>query len=307
VEADAVKGLWLLVGAAALVVAAVVADRLLLAAIQHEGTYAAQPWTRELALAADRIPKLVVLAALGVMLVGVVSTRPPAPVAWILVAAGAFVAVALPLSLAAEFEPLLPLAFEVLPLAEFALWAGTGLLLVGVVGPWLGPTSAAARRDGVGTRWVRIGVALGLAVVVAIVDGAISSAYIDASSRAGPMAAFVAWEGVGRLLVLAGLAATLRLATGDRDPLVGVIYVIGGLVVFVGLALAAQLAPPPSAGLPTDGGLPVAGYALRWLTGGFVLLGTWELIRPAAQSVVGPEDGLQASDDAAIPALPNHS
>lgn len=259
--------------AALTLAAAWVADRLLAEAVTNAGTYAGDNWSAELLLAADRIPKLVILGFLGWLAVDALQAR--ARVASVLLAVAGVVLGVLPtLVLLARYEPLLPFVTnELLWPRQFVVWTASGLLLIGLVGAVRGgrPWRLAAGP------WVRAGAAVGLIAVCWPADGLLSELFVGAA-EGRTVEAMLIFELVVRTSVLAALfvlwAMTLDAA---RSATAAAFMTVIGAVVFIGFALVA-LAMPPAAGPDEAAPAIVTGYFARWMAGGVVLIGLWEVV-----------------------------
>ena len=268
---------WWLVGVAVAVMAAgYAADRVHQAAVIHAGTYAHETGTLQLLLAADRIPKLLILVALGWMGVRVLRSGAPTGVAWTLVGIGAVVGIVPTLALAAAFGPMPQLVLDVALPHQFVPWTGTGLVVVGLLGLVVDRLPA-RKPDG----WIAAGAAVVLVAASWPVDAWFNAAFLDAAVSADAIRILVVGELVLRLAFMAALAmiAWLVLPAG-RAPVPAMATLTVGLIAFIGLAVVALfvLDPSPVAPPGTDG-VPVTGWVGRWVAGAILILGAWWMLR----------------------------
>ena len=267
------------------------ADRLLWEAQIRFGMYGGSDGTREALWLADRVPRLLLLLLLGVLLAEAWRGRLGLPIAAILLAAGALLS-AVPLvgiGLAAQWA--LPVALEIFFPYFFVAWTATGLALIGLLGIIRG--RAPLRPIPALPGWGRAALAAGLLALVIPLDALISDLFLDLALRRDAALPFTAIDVAARTSVLAALTALAILTLeGARDRIAGLTLVMIGMVAFVGLAVLAFLVEPQGAMTRGEGQVPVAGFAMRWLAGGIVLLGAWDLMRPVPQATpdltVGP-------------------
>jgi len=265
----------LLVGVTvATVAAAYVADRIHQAAVIHAGTYAFERGTQQLLLAADRIPKLVILLALGWIGVRIARSGASQAVAWTLIGIGVVVGIAPALVLAISLAPMPGLVLDLLLPHQFVPWTGAGLVVLGVVG-LTAERLPSARRNG----WIAAGAAVLLLAASWPVDAWLNAAFRDAAASGDAIRVLVIGELVLRLGFMAALAALAWLVlAAERATLPAAATLSAGLVVFIGFAFVVLfvLAPSPLAPPGTDSDrVPTTGWVGRWVAGAAVILGAW--------------------------------
>jgi hypothetical protein len=261
----------IVVAAVALLVAWA-ADRLLADAVMNAGTYAGGDGSAEFLLAADRIPKLVILGLLGWLAVDVLRGGVRFA-SLLLVVAGLVLGVLPSLVLLARYEPLMPIVSQELfwP-RQFVMWTASGLLIIGVVGA-LGGGGRWGLRAG---PWVRAGVAVGLIALCWPADALLSELFVGAADGR-TVEAMLIYELVVRTSVLAALFALCALTLdADRSAGPAGLMTAAGAVVFIGFALVALLMRP--VGPDQAPAVIVTGFLARWMSGGVMLIGLWELV-----------------------------
>ena len=278
---------WTIVAGAALLAMAWVADRLLVEATIRYGTHAGTEGTQELLLLADRLPKLVLLAAMGGLLGLIVRRGIDQASSFVLAVFGGILAAVPILAFSLGVEPLLPVARELVFPAQFFSWTAVALLVIGPIG-LLGVSAVSPRSEPI-PAWGRVVLAIALLVAVLPLDALVQDAYLEAAASGDAITAAIGWDIVARTLVLGALALALSSALrGPRDRVAGAAILVSALIPFIGLALIA-LVEPPTGSIGAEGGIPVAGYAMRWLSGGIALIGALELIAGASATTESPQ------------------
>lgn len=266
---------WLVGVAIATVATAYVADRIHQAAVIHAGTYAHERGAQQLVLAADRIPKLVILLALGWIGLRIVRSEASRAVAWALIGMGVVVGIAPALLLAITLDgAMMPnLFFDLLLPNQFVPWTGAGLVVLGVVG-LTAERLPTARLNG----WIAAGAAVLVLAASWPGDAWLNAAFRDAATSGDAVRGMLIGELVLRLGFMAALAALAWLVlSAERATLPAAAALSAGLVVFIGFAFVALFVlPPPSyLGPPGTDSVPTTGWVGRWVAGAAVILGAW--------------------------------
>ena len=262
-----------LVGVAvATLAAAYLADRIYWTAVFHAGTNASDDGARQLLLAADRVPKLVILLALG--WVGVRLVRPGSwrAVAWTLIGIGVAVVIVPAMAVILDRGVMPQLASNLLLPNQFVPWTGAGFLVLGVAG-LIVERLPSARPNG----WIMGGAAVLVLAVSWPADAWLNAAFRDAAMSADAARVMLIGELVLRLGFMAALAALAWLVLcAERAVPPAAVTLIAGLVVFIGFAFVALFVlPPPPFDSPGTDGVPTTGWAGRWVGAAVVILGAW--------------------------------
>ncbi len=266
------RGWWPLIASVAALLAAWVADRLLAEAVTNAGMYAGDHWSDELLVAADRIPKLVILGLLGWIAVEFLRRGAARAVALLLLVAGLAMGVLPTLVLLARYEPLAPfVAQELFWPRQFVMWTASGLLVIGIVGALGAPWRFGARP------WVRAVAAVGLIAVCWPADALLSDLFIGAA-EGRTVEAMLIFELLVRTSVLVALFVLCAMTLDTARSAGGAVFMtMIGAVVFIGFALLALALPQP-AGPGEAAPAIVTGYFARWMSAGVMLIGLWELV-----------------------------
>lgn len=245
------------------------ADRWLFDAYTNAGAFGGGEGARELLLVADRVPKLILLVVMAWVALEVVRDGIGRAGAAFFILAGIALAVLPSIALLTRFEPVLPIiANELYFPRHFVLWTATGLLIVGLLG-----LVGAGPRVPAGP-WVRAALAVALVALLWPADSLLNDLFIGAA-EGRTIEAMITVELVGRVGVIAALTVLLVAAVGSRhDMAAGGVMAVAGAVVFIGFALAALPNATPS--MVDQPGI-VTGHLGRWMAGGVLLLGLWEL------------------------------
>lgn len=270
---------WLVGVAVATLVAAYAADRIHWATVIHAGTYAHERGAQQLVLAADRIPKLVILLAIGWIGVRIVRSRASRTVAWALIGIGVVVGMAPALALAIT-QPMPGIVLDLLLPHQFVPWTGASLVVLGVVA-LTAERLPSARPNG----WILAGAAVLILAASWPADAWLNAAFRDAAASGDAIRLMLMGELVLRLGFMAALAALAWLVlSAERATLPAAATLSAGLVVFIGFAFVALFVVAPSAlGPPGTDSVPTTGWVGRWVAGAIVILGalwTWHRLRP---------------------------
>ena len=278
---------WLVGVAVATLAGAYAADRIHRAAVFHAGGYASDHGTQQLLLAADRIPKLVILLALGWIGIRIVRSGASRAVAWALIGIGVVVGIAPAVVLAITRDgAMMPnLFFDLLLPNQFIPWTGAGLVLVGVVA--LAPNRLPPARL---NDWIPAGAAV-LVLAASWPAGAwLNAAFGDAATSGDAVRVMLIGDVVLRLGFVAALAAlTWVVVSAEGAVLPAAATLSAGLVVFIGFAFVALfvVAPSPLGPAGNDDVL-TTDWVGRWVAGAVVVLGglwTWNSLRPGRSDI----------------------
>jgi hypothetical protein len=275
------RRMWVIGAAVATLAAAYLADRIHRDAVINAGMYAGDHGTRELLLAADRIPKLVLLLALGWIVVRIARHGASRAEAWTLVGIGVVVGIVPAMAVTLEGLRMPQFVFDLVPPNQFVSWTGAGLLVLGVVG-------LMARRlpSTIPNRWSSAGAAVLVLAASWPADAWLNAAFLDATTSVDAFRVMLLGELVLRLGFMAALVAlTWVVLSAERSVLPAAATLSAGLVVFIGFALIAVLILTPS--LQVSPGradaVPTTGWVGRWVAGAVSILGawwTWHSLRP---------------------------
>ncbi len=260
-----------------------IADRLLWEAQIRFGTYAGGEGTREVLLLADRVPRLLLLLILGALLVAAWRGLMGRPLATVLLLVGGLISVVPLVGIGFSADAPWRLALEMVFPYFFLGWTVTGMAVIGAVGllRWRGSLTSIRPLPA----WSRVVLAVGVMALAIPLDALLDGAFLELAHSGDAALPFFALDLAIRLSVLATLAALALLTLkGARDRLAGLALTVVGIVPFIGLAVLGVIGDPPGALLRGEGGVPVAGFAMRWLAGGIVILGAWELVRSVPRS-----------------------
>lgn len=264
-----------------------IADRAHQAAVLHVGSFPFQGGA-PLLLAADRIPKLILLAALGWVAFQLLRVRERGAMGTTLVVIGAVVGLAPALIVAITLGPVPGFVVDVLLPAQFVPWTGAGLVVVGAL---------ALAADRLPSRtpdaWIIVGAAVVLIACTWAIDAWLNAAFAGlATSAAGIRTALVS-ELTARLATMAAVAILAWLVLRAEPASLPALAMLGaGLVAFIGFALVAVFVVGPPSGPGTRDVVPVTGWTGRWVSGAIVLLGTSWMVRSLrTENAPRPEPG----------------
>lgn len=270
---------WLVGVAIATLAGAYAADRIHRAAVIHAGTYSSDHGARQLLLAADRTPKLVILLGLGWIGVRILRRGASRAEAWTLIGIGVVVGIAPALAVILDGPSLPQFLFDLVVPSQFVPWTGAGLIILGVVG-MAADRLPSARPSG----WITAGAAVLVLAASWPTDAWLNAASRHAATGVDAFRILLIGDLVLRLGFMAALASLAWLVlSAKRAVLPAAVTLIAGLVVLIGFAFVAIFVMAPPFGPPGADSVPTTGWVGRWVAGAVVILGalwTWHSLRP---------------------------